>query len=156
MNLSLGKLSEKILKIIQFPAESGKLETYSQRLADIIESRGWSTVRPIPHTIQLKKVMRHFSDWENKIKGEYPLQLSNMHYLRDLIQYLTIFNNSDEAFPQEFFMNPIDAEERGIKHGDIVLIRSKHGQTIRPVSIYSRPSSSRICQFTSWSLGRDG
>jgi len=35
-------------------------------------------------------------------------------------------------------MNPLDAEERGIKHGDIVLIRSRHGQTLRPVCVTPR------------------
>ncbi len=32
-------------------------------------------------------------------------------------------------------MNPIDAEARGLKHNDQVLITSQHGQVIRPVSI---------------------
>jgi anaerobic dimethyl sulfoxide reductase subunit A len=121
------------------PSQSGKLETYSQRLSDIIESRGWSTVRPIPTYNPAKEGYEGtYSDWKNKIKGEYPLQLSNMHYLR---RSHSVFDNIQQlrrAFPQEFFMNPIDAEERGIKHGDIVLIRSQHGRVIRPVSLTVR------------------
>ena len=35
-------------------------------------------------------------------------------------------------------MNPIDAEARGIKHGDIVLITSKHGKSLRPVAVTER------------------
>jgi len=121
------------------PTESGKLETHSQRLADIIESRGWTTVRPIPtYNPATEGYESTFSDWENKVKGEYPLQLGTLHYFR---RSHTIFNNIPQlrrAFPNEFFMNPIDAEERGIKEGDVVLIRSRHGKSIRPVSITPR------------------
>jgi anaerobic dimethyl sulfoxide reductase subunit A len=35
-------------------------------------------------------------------------------------------------------MNPIDAQARGIQNGDLVLIRSRHGKTIRPVSLTDR------------------
>jgi anaerobic dimethyl sulfoxide reductase subunit A len=35
-------------------------------------------------------------------------------------------------------MNTLDAEERGIKHGDVVLIRSRHGQCIRHVAVTPR------------------
>ena len=35
-------------------------------------------------------------------------------------------------------MNPIDAEARGLKHGDYVLIRSRHGKVVRPVALMDR------------------
>jgi anaerobic dimethyl sulfoxide reductase subunit A len=35
-------------------------------------------------------------------------------------------------------MNPIDAEARGIKFGDTVLITSKHGKVLRPVVLTDR------------------
>lgn len=35
-------------------------------------------------------------------------------------------------------MNPIDAEARGIKNGDIVLVSSRHGKVIRPVFVTER------------------
>jgi anaerobic dimethyl sulfoxide reductase subunit A len=121
------------------PTESGKLETYSQRLADIIYSRGWSTVRPIPtYNPAQEGYEATFDDWENKVKGKYPLQLGTMHYFR---RSHTVFDNIPQlrrAFPNEFFMNPVDAEARGIQHGDIVLIESKHGKTIRPVCVTPR------------------
>ncbi len=43
-----------------------------------------------------------------------------------------------EAFPHEFFLNSLDAAERGIKQGDIVLIRSQYGKAIRPVTVTDR------------------
>ena len=118
------------------PTDSGKLETYSQRLVDIIASRGWTTVRPIPtYNPAQEGYEATFGDWDNKVKGPYPLQLSTMHYFR---RSHSVFNNILQlrrAFPNEFFMNPIDAEARGIQHGDIVLITSQHGKTIRPVCV---------------------
>ena len=35
-------------------------------------------------------------------------------------------------------MNPLDAEARGIKHGDIVLVRSAYGKCIRPAYVTDR------------------
>jgi len=35
-------------------------------------------------------------------------------------------------------MNPIDAEARGIKHGETVLITSRSAQSLRPVSVTNR------------------
>jgi len=115
---------------------SGKLEIHCQALADLSNSHGWTTIRPIPTYIPPTEGYEDtFSDWENKTKGDYPLQLYTIHYAR---RSHTVFDNIQQlrrAFPQEFFINPIDAEERGIKHGDTVLIRSRHAQTLRPAYI---------------------
>jgi anaerobic dimethyl sulfoxide reductase subunit A len=43
-----------------------------------------------------------------------------------------------EAFPQEFFMNPVDAAARGLKAGDTVLVTSKHGKVLRPLYLTER------------------
>ena len=121
------------------PTATGKLETYSSRLVEVIGSRGWTTVRPIPtYNPAQEGYEATFADWQNKVKGDYPLQLGTMHYFR---RSHTVFNNIPQlrrAFPNEFFMNPIDAAARGIQHGDVVLIRSQHGQTIRPVCLTPR------------------
>ncbi|NLF65927.1 MAG: molybdopterin-dependent oxidoreductase [Chloroflexi bacterium] len=121
------------------PTVTGKIQIHSQRLADVIESRGWSTIQPIPaYNPAQEGYEATFADWEKREKGEYPLQLFTIHYLR---RSHSVFDNIPQlrrAFPQEFFMNPLDAEERGIKHGDIVLIRSRHGQTLRPVCVTPR------------------
>jgi anaerobic dimethyl sulfoxide reductase subunit A len=119
--------------------ESGKIEIHSQRLADIIESRGWSTVQPIPtYNPSQEGYEATYANWERQEKGPYPLQCFNIHYLR---RSHSVFDNIPQlrrAFPQEFFMNNLDAEARGIKHGDIVLITSQHGRTLRPVSVTPR------------------
>ena len=121
------------------PTASGKFEIHSQTLVDTIKAYGWTTVNPIPtYNPPIEGYEDTFKDWNNKVKGEYPLQLYTIHYLRrghsnfDNVQWLR------EAFPQEVIMNPIDAKERGIEQGDTILIRSPHGKVVRPVVVTER------------------
>lgn len=116
---------------------SGKFEIHCQALSDKIAAFGFIT--DLPPVAQYhppeEGVEETFADWENKEKGDYPLQLYTIHYLR---RSHSVFDNIlqlREAFPQEFIMNPIDAEARDIVHNDQVLITSKHGQVVRPVSV---------------------
>lgn len=118
---------------------TGKIQIHNQLLNDVIDGRGWSQIKPYPaYNPAQEGYEATFSDWENKVKGEFPLQCYNIHYYR---RSHSVFDNIPQlrrAFPHEFYMNPIDAEARDIKHGDIVLIRSKHGQVIRPVYLTER------------------
>ncbi len=113
---------------------SGKLEIHCQALADYVYNCGWSVIKPIPtYNAPLEGYEATFRDWKNKIKGDYPLQLYNIHMPRNAHSF---FDNTwvlREAFPHEFLMNPIDAGERGIKNGDTVLIRSRWGKVVRTV-----------------------
>jgi anaerobic dimethyl sulfoxide reductase subunit A len=119
--------------------ESGLIELHSQSLAATVNAFGWSTIRPIPAYIPAERGYEAtFSDWKKKIKGPYPLQMYNKHYFR---RSHTEFDNVlqlREAFPQEFLMNPIDAEARGIKNGDTVKITSSEGSAIRRVLVTNR------------------
>ncbi len=118
---------------------SGKLEIHCQALADLSNSHGWTKLRPIPTYIPpTEGYEQTFDDWENKTKGKYPLLLYTIHYAR---RSHTIFDNIKQlrrAFPQEFFINSLDAETRGIKNGDTVLIKSRHGQVLRPAYVTDR------------------
>ena len=115
---------------------SGKLEIHCQSYADKIKSFGWTQVDPIPtYNPPIEGYEDTFADWDKKIKGDFPLQLVTIHYLRrshsayDNVPWLR------EAFPEEFFMNPNDAADRGIKDGDYVLVSSRHGKVLRPVKV---------------------
>ncbi len=119
--------------------ESGKIEIHCRTLAKDINALGWTTIRPIPAYIPATHGYEAtFSDWDKKTKGEFPLQLYNKHYMRRSHSEFDNVLQLREAFPQEFFMNPIDAAERGIKQGDIVLIRSQYGKAIRPAYVTER------------------
>jgi len=118
---------------------TGKLEIHCKLMADIINAFGFTKISPIAQYYPPEEgVEDTFADWEKGIKGEYPLQLITIHYLR---RSHSVFNNITQlrkAFPQELMMNPIDAEQRGLKHGDYVVIKSRHGQVLRPVALESR------------------
>ena len=118
---------------------SGKLEIYCQDIVDFVKNAGFNEIRPIPAYYRpIEGYEDTFADWDKKIKGEFPLQLFTIHYRR---RSHSIFDNVPwlrEAFPQEFFINPMDAEARGIKAGDIVQVTSRHGKVIRPVFITER------------------
>lgn len=114
--------------------KSGKLEIHCQTLADSVNRLGWSTVRPFPaYTPPRDGYEATFADWETRTKGDYPLQIYNIHMPR---RAHTFFDNATamrELFPHEFIMNPIDAEPRGIANGDTVLVRSPWGRIMRTV-----------------------
>jgi anaerobic dimethyl sulfoxide reductase subunit A len=118
---------------------TGLIEIHCQTLADDIKALGWTVIRPIPAYIPPERGYEAtFSDWKNKIKGPYPLQLYNKHYYRRSHSEFDNVQQLREAFPQEFFMNPIDAAARGIVNGDIVKITSSEGSSLRPVHVTDR------------------
>ena len=112
--------------------ESGKLHIHSQKLADEIEAYGFTTLSPIAkYEPPLEGYEDTFENFESKEKGEFPFQLVTIHYPR---RSHSVFDNVPqlrEAFPQEFVMNKRDADERGLKDGETVLVRSRHGKVIR-------------------------
>lgn len=119
--------------------ESGLIELHSKALADTVSAFGWTTIRPIPAYIPPERGYEAtFSDWQKKVKGPYPLQMYNKHYFRRSHSEFDNVLQLREAFPQEFTMNPIDAEARGIKNGDMVKITSSEGSAIRPVLVSDR------------------
>jgi len=117
-------------------SNSGKLEIYCQAKADIINGMGFLTLKPYPSYIPaLNGYEQSFSDWENKVKGDYPYQITNPHYPR---RGHTTFDNVPwvrEAMHNPVFINAHDAAEKGIRDGDTVLIYSKYGKVLRQASV---------------------
>lgn len=118
-------------------SKSGKIEIHCQALADLVASRGFSTIRPIPsYNRPIEGYEDTFSDWQNKVKGAYPLQFLAVHVPR---HSHSMFDNTPwlrEAFPHMLLINPRDAAERGIKDGETALITSRHGKVLRNVRLY--------------------
>ncbi len=118
---------------------SGKLEIHCQANADFVNGKGFTTIRAIPtYNKPTEGYEDTFSDFENKVKGDFPLQLVTIHYRRRSHSMLDSVPWLREAFPQEFAMNQVDAEARGLKQGDIVKITSRHGAVIRPLFLTER------------------
>ena len=154
-NISLQAFRQDPVKN-KLTTESGKIELSCQALAKYINGLGWTKIRPIPEYIPpIHGYESTFSDWEKKVKGEYPLQLFNKHYMRRSPFEFDNVLQFREAFPHEFFMNPIDAAERGIKPGDIVLVRSQYGK-VHPPGHHHRTLDARRGNFASRRVGGNG
>jgi anaerobic dimethyl sulfoxide reductase subunit A len=112
-----------------FPTPSGKIEIYSQQLADMKSPM----VPPIP---------KYIEPWEgptDPLRGKYPLQLITTHFKRrihSVYEKVPWLKELDE--PQAVTMNSIDASARGIKDGDLVRVFNDRGKTILPVKVTER------------------
>jgi anaerobic dimethyl sulfoxide reductase subunit A len=118
---------------------SGKMEIYSQVLEDTINNMGYSKIKGIPtHIPPVEGYEATFQDWQNKVKGDYPYQVINPHYLR---RSHTVFDNVlwlRETWPNPVYISARDAEAKGIKSGNTVLLTSQHGKTLRTACVTER------------------
>lgn len=120
-------------------SKSGKFEIYSAALADTVNAMGYSEISPIAKFIEpIEGYEQTFADFDEKVPGEYPYQVINPHYLR---RSHTVFDNISwlrEAWENPVFLNASDAAAKGVVDGDTVKITSKHGSTLRKVSVTQR------------------
>ncbi len=102
-----------------FPTPSGKIEIYSQRLADM----NHPMLPPIP---------RYLETWESRsdpLAKKYPLQLISTHLKRRAHSQFDNIPWLRELQPQVLEINSIDAGARGIRNGDEVRVFNDRGET---------------------------
>ena len=108
-----------------FPTPSGKIEIYSQQVADLKNP----LLPPIP---------KYIETWESRndpLSEKYPLQLITSHFGRrahsqfDNIPWLT------ELDKQVVGINSEDAKTRGIIDGDMVRVYNDRGQVVIPAKV---------------------
>jgi len=101
-----------------FSTPSGKIEIYSQRAADIKHP----LCPPIP------KYMSTPEDRNDPLREKYPLQLLTPHPKNRVHSELYKVEWLREVEPHRAWINPIDAESRGIKDGDEVYVFNDRGR----------------------------
>ena len=122
---------------------SGKFEIYSQTKADSLNAAGYTkdgfVWKPYPtYKVPVNGYEASFADFANGVKGDYPYQVFNPHYLRrshtqfDNLPYLR------QAFANPVFISSVDAAEKGIVDGDTVRIWNGKAQSLRPASVTER------------------
>jgi anaerobic dimethyl sulfoxide reductase subunit A len=112
-----------------FETPSGKIELFSKAL--------WDMKRPD----EIPAIAKYIPAWEgpeDPIKEKYPLQLISWHYKRRC--HSTYDNQAvlEEAAKQEMWLNPKDAEKRGIIDGDRVQVFNERGTLFIDVKVSPR------------------
>ena len=105
-----------------FPTPSGKIEIYSQQLADMNNPK----LPPIP---------KYIETWESRndpLAEKYPLQLITTHFKRRNHSQFENIPWLRELDAQAVWMSSADAQDRGIKDGDEVRVFNDRGEMIIP------------------------
>ncbi len=132
-----------------FPTPSGKIEIFSNSL--------WNknNLKEIP---AIPKYIKAWEGPEDILREKYPIQCIGHHTKR---RVHSIYDNTswmEEVEPQAAWINPLDAEERGIKDGDLVKVFNDRGTVIIPVKITPRimPGVASIPQGAWYTPDKDG
>lgn len=119
--------------------ETGKFEIHCQRLSTLVGEKGFSTVRSIPaYRRAMEGYEDAFSDWDRGTRGPFPLQLVTPHDIARTHSTLDDIDWLREQYGHCLLTNALDAEERGLSEGDVVIVSSRHGRVLRPVHITNR------------------
>ncbi|WP_378953651.1 DMSO/selenate family reductase complex A subunit [Pelosinus sp. sgz500959] len=132
-----------------FSTPSGKIEFFSARLWELNQP---DVVPAIP---------KYISAWEgpeDPLYGQYPLQCIGHHIKR---RVHSMFDNNDwmeDAEKQELWISGYDAEKRGIKNGEEVLVYNVRGKVILPAKVTPRimPGVVSVPQGGWWSPDKEG
>lgn len=111
-----------------FPTPSGKIEIYSQRLADMKNP----LLPPIP---------KYIETWESvndPLAAKYPLQLVTKHTKRRANAQFDSVPWLKELIPQTVLISGRDARERDIQDGDPVRVYNERGEMIIPAKVTER------------------
>lgn len=104
---------------------SGKIEIYSAQLAEIAatwELKEEDVIDPLPI------YSPGFENYDDPLAKKYPLQLTGFHYKA---RTHSTYGNVDvlkAACRQEMWINPLDAQKRGIANGDRIRIFNDRGE----------------------------
>ena len=120
-----------------FPTPSGKIEIFSQRVADLNNP----LCPPVP---------KYLSTWEDQndpLTEKYPLQLLTPHAKNRVHSHLQKVDWLREIEPHRAWINPADAEPRGIRDRDEIYVFNDRGKLAITAWVTERIMPGVICIF---------
>lgn len=103
---------------------------------DKVHAFGFKEIAPSPRYVPpVEGYEETFSNWDEKIKGDYPFQIYSLHIPRHIHSNFANVPKMREAFDHPLYMNTLDADRLGMETGETVLITSKWGQCLRPLLV---------------------
>jgi anaerobic dimethyl sulfoxide reductase subunit A len=111
-----------------FPTPSGKIEIYSQLIAEMDNPE----LPPIP------RYMPHWEDLNDPLTRKYPLQLITTHFRGRAHSQFHKVPWLEELLPQTVLISSADAAGRGIRDGDFVRVFNDRGQMMIPARVSER------------------
>ena len=120
-----------------FPTPSGKIEIFSQRVADINK----------PDTPPIPKYLPTPEDRNDLLIEKFPLQLITPHPKNRVHSELYMVPWLREVEEHRAWVNPVDADPRGIKDGDEILVFNDRGKVAIKAWLTERIIPGVICIF---------
>ena len=118
------------------PTPSGKIEIFSTQLWEMAET--WE----LPEGDRITALPEHLDTWEGAAEArghdDYPLQCIGHHYKQRTHSTYGNLPWLEEAHPQIVWMNPVDAEERGVANDDTVDVFNERGRIRLPARVTVR------------------
>ncbi len=114
---------------------SGKIEIFSDRLYKLGQT--WE----LPAGDVITGLPEYTPTWEgvsDPLKDKYPLQMISIHYKQRTHSTYGNVAWLKEAAPQEVWINPLDAQARGIANGDMVRVFNDRGVIVLPAKVTPR------------------
>jgi len=128
---------------------SGKIEIFSEALF----------ARNLPD--EVPAVPKYIQEWESPFGEEsatYPLQVIGTHFMPRVHSTFANCDWNREAFPQRVFINPVDAQARGLRDGQEVRVFNDRGAVVLRCRITPRilPGVVNIPQGAWWQPDDEG
>ncbi|MFW9941135.1 MAG: molybdopterin-dependent oxidoreductase [Candidatus Thorarchaeota archaeon] len=120
-----------------FPTPSGKIEIFSDQIAS------WNRPNCPP-------IAKYVPTWENRddpLAEKYPLQLISPHPRQRVHSELFKIEWLMEAIPHRMWINPADAEPRGIRNGDMCLVFNDRGTVAIEAFVTRRIMTGVVCIY---------
>ncbi|MHC1711277.1 MAG: DMSO/selenate family reductase complex A subunit [Solidesulfovibrio sp.] len=137
------------------PTPSGKIEIFSRRLWEIGHTWELGPGEAIPALPEYLPAWEGVSD---PLREKYPLQLFGQHSKQRTHSSYGNIPWLQEVAPQQIWINPLDADARGIKHGDKVRVFNDRGVTVVQAKVTPRmmPGVVNLPQGAWYTPGADG